>query len=167
MNAALKYSGSDIHPLLWLRDHWPKLITTVQTLATKYGQEHAQNTIGTISRLEARNALRLHTGNVWQAVSECIEQRQSKYREISKSGNFSREDIVTALTIHQGDVKQALIDLERSQTKPFLMRIRGSPCGTENESSTIPNLLETNKSPNSSNSSQTATNYHIDPGGLY
>ncbi|XP_061402063.1 E3 ubiquitin-protein ligase lubel [Musca vetustissima] len=134
LNAALKYCGPDMHPLVWLRDNWPKLIQTVQSLATKYGQERAENTIGTISQMEAREALRLHTGNIWQAVSECIEQRQRKYREISSKGNFSREDVVTALTTHQGNVEMALMDLGRTQLKPFLMRIWGSPGGVENES---------------------------------
>ena len=138
LNAALKYCGPDMHPLVWLRDNWPKLIQTVQSLATKYGQERAENTIGTISQMEAREALRLHTGNIWQAVSECIEQRQRKYREISSKGNFSREDIVTALTTHQGNVELALHDLGRNQLKPFLMRIWGSPGGVENESGSQP-----------------------------
>uniref|UniRef100_A0A1B0FDE2 Uncharacterized protein n=1 Tax=Glossina morsitans morsitans TaxID=37546 RepID=A0A1B0FDE2_GLOMM len=139
LNAALKYCGPDTNPLVWLRDHWPKLITTVQTLATKYGQERVENTIGTISQVEARDALRLHTGNIWQAVSECIEQRQRKYRQIASKGNFSREDIVTALTIHQGNEEIAIMDLSRTQLKPFLMRIWGSPSGVENESIAIPN----------------------------
>ncbi|KAL9930414.1 linear Ubiquitin E3 ligase isoform 1-T3 [Glossina fuscipes fuscipes] len=139
LNAALKYCGPDTNPLIWLRDHWPKLITTVQTLATKYGQERVENTIGTISQVEARDALRLHTGNIWQAVSECIEQRQRKYRQIASKGNFSREDIVTALTIHQGNEEIAVMDLSRTQLKPFLMRIWGSPSGVENESIAIPN----------------------------
>uniref|UniRef100_T1PN93 IBR domain protein n=1 Tax=Musca domestica TaxID=7370 RepID=T1PN93_MUSDO len=137
LNAALKYCGPDMHPLIWLRDNWPKLIQTVQSLATKYGQERAENTIGTISQMEAREALRLHTGNIWQAVSECIEQRQRKYREISSKGNFSREDVVTALTTHQGNVEMALMDLGRNQLKPFLMRIWGSPGGVENESGSM------------------------------
>lgn len=108
-------------------------------MATKYGQERVENTIGTISQVEARDALRLHTGNIWQAVSECIEQRQRKYRQIASKGNFSREDIVTALTIHQGNEEIAIMDLSRTQLKPFLMRIWGSPSGVENESIAIPN----------------------------
>ncbi|XP_037828634.1 E3 ubiquitin-protein ligase lubel isoform X9 [Lucilia sericata] len=155
LNAALKYCGPDMHPLVWLRDNWPKLIQTVQSLATKYGQERAENTIGTISQMEARDALRLHTGNIWQAVSECIEQRQRKYRDISSKGNFSREDIVTALTTHQGNVELALLDLSRTQLKPFLMRIWGSPGGVENESGSLPLSV----SPHSSTQS---THYNMD-----
>lgn len=134
LHAALKYCGPDVHPVQWLKDNWPKLITTVQSLATKYGQERIENTIGTISQTEAREALRQHSGNIWQAVSECIEQRQRKYRELSSKTNYSREDIVSALTAHQGNMEMALMDLGNSQLKPFLMRIWGSPGGVENES---------------------------------
>ncbi|XP_018783773.1 PREDICTED: uncharacterized protein LOC108965672 isoform X2 [Bactrocera latifrons] len=134
LHAALKYCGPSVHPVQWLRENWHKLIQTVQSLSTKYGQERVENIIGTVSQGEARDALRQHGGNIWQAVSECIEQRQRKYREISSKGNYSREDIVTALTIHQGNADLALLDLGRTQLKPFLMRIRGSPAGVENES---------------------------------
>ncbi|XP_037912727.1 E3 ubiquitin-protein ligase lubel isoform X2 [Hermetia illucens] len=133
LQAALKHCG-DLHPITWLRENWSKLIQTVQTLATKYGQERKENTIGTISSIEAREALRIHKGNVWHAVTECIEQRQKKYRDIADRGNYSREDIVTALTAHHGNLELALIDLGKSQLKPFLMRIWGPPTGVENES---------------------------------
>lgn len=56
------------------------MIETVQTLATKYGREKGQenNQIGTISSTEAKDALRTHKGNVWAAVTECVEQRRKK-----------------------------------------------------------------------------------------
>lgn len=54
------------------------MIDTVVTLATNYGHERKENTVGTISAAEARDALRLHSGNVWAAVTECVEQRQKK-----------------------------------------------------------------------------------------
>lgn len=54
------------------------MIDTVVTLATNYGHERKENTVGTISDSEAREALRKHNGNVWAAVTECIEQRQKK-----------------------------------------------------------------------------------------
>jgi hypothetical protein len=54
------------------------MIDTVVTLATNYGHERKENTIGTISASEARDALRTHNGNVWAAVTECVEQRQAK-----------------------------------------------------------------------------------------
>jgi len=65
-------------PIAWLRQHWRNLIDTVATLATNYGLERAENTVGVVSALEARDALRLKKGNVWSAVTHCVEQRQSK-----------------------------------------------------------------------------------------
>ncbi|KAH8251375.1 hypothetical protein KR032_010234 [Drosophila birchii] len=134
LEAALKYCSPDTHPIQWLRENWHKLIQTVQSLSTKYGQERGENTIGTVSQNEAREALRNSGGNVWQAVADCIQQRQQKYRKLASKGNFLRDDIVNALTAHQGNVDQALLELNRTQLKPFLMRIWGSPNGVENES---------------------------------
>ncbi|EDW63596.2 E3 ubiquitin-protein ligase lubel isoform X2 [Drosophila virilis] len=139
LEAALKYCGPDMHPIQWLRENWHKLVQTVQSLSTKYGQERTANTIGTISQSEAREALRSSAGNVWQAVAECIQQRQQKYRKLAAKGNFLSEDIVNALTAHQGNVEQALMELNRTQLKPFLMRIWGSPNGVENESAAVDN----------------------------
>lgn len=91
------------------------------------------NTVGTISTIEAREALRLHKGNIWHAVTQCIEQRQKKYSEIASRGNFTREDIVTSLTAHHGNMELALIELNKTQLKPFLMKIWGPPAGVDNE----------------------------------
>ncbi|XP_062125231.1 E3 ubiquitin-protein ligase lubel isoform X6 [Drosophila sulfurigaster albostrigata] len=135
--AALKYCSADKNPIQWLRDNWHKLVETVQSLATKYGQERAENTIGTISQQEARNALRSSSGNVWQAVADCIQQRQQNYSKLAAKGNFSNEDIVNALTAHQGNLDQAVFELNRTQLRPFLLRIWGSPNGMENESTSI------------------------------
>lgn len=77
MQAALVQCGSD-DPIQWLRANWTDLIANVQTFATKYGQECPENRVGTVSESEAREALRLHKGNVWAAVTECVEQRQKK-----------------------------------------------------------------------------------------
>ncbi|KAH8297890.1 hypothetical protein KR018_000389 [Drosophila ironensis] len=134
LEAAVKYCAPDTHPIQWLRDNWHKLVQTVQSLSTKYGQERGENTIGTVSQNEAREALRSSGGNVWQAVADCIQQRQQKYRKLASKGNFLRDDIVNALTAHQGNVEQALLELNRTQLKPFLMRIWGSPNGVENDS---------------------------------
>ncbi|XP_041448175.1 E3 ubiquitin-protein ligase lubel isoform X2 [Drosophila obscura] len=101
LEAALKYCSPETHPIQWLRENWLKLVQTVQSLSTKYGQERGENTIGSISQNEAREALRSSSGNVWQAVADCIQQRQQKYRKLASKGNFLREDIVNALTAHQ------------------------------------------------------------------
>lgn len=50
----------------------------MQTLATQMGREGPINIIGTVSEKEARDALRKHKGNVWDAVTECVDQRQRK-----------------------------------------------------------------------------------------
>uniref|UniRef100_A0A182PJP2 Uncharacterized protein n=1 Tax=Anopheles epiroticus TaxID=199890 RepID=A0A182PJP2_9DIPT len=136
LQAAMNHCGEK-HPVQWLRNNWNKLIETVQTLATKYGHEKRENTIGTISTAEAREALRMHKGNIWRAITECIEQRQRKYREIASKGNFTREDIVTSLTAHHGNLELALIELSKTQLKPFLMRIWGPPSGADNESGNL------------------------------
>lgn len=70
--------GPTQDPIAWLRQNWRNLIDTVATLATNYGHERAENTVGTVSALEARDALRIKKGNVWAAVTYCVEQRQKK-----------------------------------------------------------------------------------------
>lgn len=56
-----------------------------------------------------------------------------QYTELASRGDFNREDIVTVLTAHHGDVEAAYSELSKTQIKPFLMRIWGPPVGTENE----------------------------------
>ncbi|XP_053692024.1 E3 ubiquitin-protein ligase lubel [Sabethes cyaneus] len=136
LQAALEHC-KEKHPVQWLRENWSKLIDTVQTLATKYGHEKRENTIGTISTVEAREALRKHKGNIWHAITECIEQRQRKYSEIASKGNYTREDIVTSLTAHHGNLELAMLELSKTQLKPFLMRIWGPSNGAENDSGNI------------------------------
>lgn len=119
-------------PLTWLNENWTKLIETVQTLATKYGQEHKENIVGTISSAEARDVLIKNKGSVWHAVTQCIEQRQQAFNTIKSQGNYSREDIVSTLTAHNGNVEMAMAELNRLQMKPFLLKIQA---GTENEPS--------------------------------
>lgn len=77
MQAALAQCGPQ-DPIEWLRTNWDTMIANVQTLATKYGVECPENRVGTVSETEARDALRLHKGNIWAAVTECVEQRQKK-----------------------------------------------------------------------------------------
>lgn len=133
IQVALTHCG-DSNPINWLQENWPKLIETVQTLATKYGQERKENIVGTISAIEAKEALKKHKGNVWHAVTECIEQRQKSFNFINGQGKYLREDIVTYLTVHHGDRELALKDLSRLQLKPFLLNVIGAPAGADNES---------------------------------
>lgn len=67
-----------MNPVDWLRQNWDATIASVQTLATQLGREGPVNVVGTVSETEARDALRMHKGNIWAAVTECVEQRQRK-----------------------------------------------------------------------------------------
>merc|ERR1719367_351944 len=116
---------NDANPVTWLKENWDNMMETVVTLASNVGHEAEENTIGTLSQPEAKEALRKHKGNIWAAVTECVEQRQTKYDQLCAKGNFTREDIVTVLTAHQGNTEAAFQELNKVQLKPFLMRIWG------------------------------------------
>ncbi|XP_046385268.1 E3 ubiquitin-protein ligase lubel-like isoform X2 [Ischnura elegans] len=139
VEVALKQCGGQRDakgPLAWLKANWLQMVDTVATLATNFGLERRENTVGTVSTTEAREALRKQGGDVWAAVTHCVESRQRKYAELVSRGNFTREDIVSALSNSQGNVEMAFNELSKSQLKPFLMRIWGPPVsGTgDNES---------------------------------
>ncbi|XP_072395031.1 uncharacterized protein LUBEL isoform X2 [Diabrotica undecimpunctata] len=123
----------DANPIEWLKEHWESTISSVQTLATQMGREGPINIVGTVSKVEARDALRKHKGNMWPAVEECVEQRQKKYADLASRGDYNREDIITVLTANHGDLEAAYSELSKMQLKPFLMRIWGPPVGIENE----------------------------------
>ncbi|KAG8240292.1 hypothetical protein J437_LFUL012769 [Ladona fulva] len=133
---ALKHCGNKVNgtmvdgvkgPLAWLKANWLQMVDTVATLATNFGLERRENTVGTVSNVEAREALKKEGGDVWAAVTHCVESRQRKYAELVSRGNFTREDIVSALSNSQGNVESAFNELSKSQLKPFLMRIWGPP----------------------------------------
>ena len=77
MQVSLNHCGES-NPVIWLQENWENMMETVMTLASNVGHEADQNTIGTLSKPESREALRKHKGNIWAAVTECVEQRQSK-----------------------------------------------------------------------------------------
>ena len=106
VQVAVNHSG-DMNPITWLTENWANMIDTVMTLASNVGHEAKENTTGTISKAEAKEALRKHKGNIWASVTECVEGRQQKYDELHSKGNFTREDIVTMLTAHEGNVDAA------------------------------------------------------------
>merc|ERR1719180_306133 len=124
VQVAVNHCG-EVNPIAWLTENWGNMIETVMTLASNVGHEAEENTIGTISKAEAREALRKHKGNIWASVTECVEGRQQKYDELASKGNFAREDIVTMLTAHEGSSDNAFQELNKAQLKPFLMRIWG------------------------------------------
>ena len=72
---------NDANPVTWLKENWDNMMETVVTLASNVGHEAEENTIGTLSKPEAKEALRKHKGNIWAAVTECVEQRQTKVTE--------------------------------------------------------------------------------------
>ena len=71
----------ETNPVKWLLENWSQMIDTVVTLATNFGHEQPENTIGTISSHEAKSALYLHNGDIWAAATECIRQRQRKVNQ--------------------------------------------------------------------------------------
>ncbi|KAL1458200.1 hypothetical protein WDU94_008367 [Cyamophila willieti] len=139
LTIALSHCGES-NPVTWLINNWRHMIDTVVTLATNYGHERSENNVGTLSAVEARDALRLHNGNVWAAVTECVETRQKKFNDLMSRGNFTREDIVTVLTANHGNVESAFVELNKTQLKPFLMRIWGPPQGLDNDCGDVSRL---------------------------
>ncbi|XP_076398253.1 linear Ubiquitin E3 ligase isoform X3 [Megachile rotundata] len=138
----LGYSTDDVqvalsqgssNPIDWLKTQWPHLVETVQVLVTTQGKELKENNIGVLSATEAKEALRLTKGDVWNAVAMAIQRRQLKCEEIMKKGNFTTAEVVKALENNAGAEDAALFELQKNQLKPFLMRIWGPPVGVEND----------------------------------
>ena len=50
-----------------------------------------------------------------------------QFDELSAKGNFEREDIISALTAHEGNFDAAFHELNKLQLKPFLMKVWGQP----------------------------------------
>merc|ERR1719499_2372123 len=142
VQVAVNHCG-EVNPITWLGENWSNMIDTVMTLASNVGHEAEENTTGTISKAEARDALRKHKGNIWASVTECVEGRQQKYDDLHSKGNFTREDIVTMLTAHEGNVDAAFQELNKAQLKPFLMRIWGQAENAEGSSEATNNAEET------------------------
>ncbi|KAK8770554.1 hypothetical protein V5799_012981 [Amblyomma americanum] len=81
LQVAMNHCGND-NPINWLRDNWQNMTETVVTLATNYGHDRRENNIGIVSASEAQNALRRQKGNIWAAVTECVENRQRMVRAL-------------------------------------------------------------------------------------
>jgi hypothetical protein len=79
LEIALTHCGEK-SPIRWLKENWPGMVRTVQTLTSDYQTEMdgLQNSIGRPTVQEAEHALRLHKGNVWASVVECTKQRKDK-----------------------------------------------------------------------------------------
>ncbi|XP_064112910.1 E3 ubiquitin-protein ligase lubel-like isoform X6 [Macrobrachium nipponense] len=167
VSIALTHCG-DKSPLEWLKENWKHMVDTVLTLATNYGHERRVNDIGSISAHEACIALRIHKGNIWAAVTECVEQRQKKFNEIYSRGKFKRADVVKALEMHDGDVDAAFLEVNKSQLQPFLMKIWGSGSSSPSQakgtqppapavSSSVSNEVSSSPSPSRSTTQEVVT----------
>ncbi|XP_025266217.1 uncharacterized protein LOC105255397 isoform X3 [Camponotus floridanus] len=121
------------NPIDWLHTQWPHLVETVRVLVTAQGKELRENSIGVLSPAEAREALRSAKGDVWNAVAAAIRRRQQKCQQIMARGSFALADVVRALDNNAGIEDAALLELQKNQLKPFLMRIWGPPVGVEND----------------------------------
>ncbi|XP_011050358.1 PREDICTED: uncharacterized protein LOC105143613 isoform X2 [Acromyrmex echinatior] len=121
------------NPLEWLQTQWPHLVETVQVLVIAQGKELKQNSIGVLSPAEAKEALRSVKGDMWNAVAIAIQRRQQKCEQIMAKGNFTLTDVIRALDNNAGIEDATLLELQKNQLKPFLMRIWGPPVGVENE----------------------------------
>ncbi|XP_063588874.1 E3 ubiquitin-protein ligase lubel-like [Penaeus indicus] len=133
VSIALAQSG-DKNPLEWLKENWRHMVDTVLTLATNYGHERRANDVGAITAAEAKSALRVHKGNIWAAVTECVEQRQKKFNDILSRGNFQRQEVVRALETNDGDADAALQELNKPQQhQPFTMKIWAPPQAPEGQ----------------------------------
>ncbi|GAB6027678.1 hypothetical protein CHUAL_001918 [Chamberlinius hualienensis] len=127
------YQCGNTNPVQWLKDNWKTMIDTVVTLASR-----KDNAIGVVSMLEAKMALHSHKGNIWAAVTECVESRHRKIKELQRrSGMLSKDEVTAALTASAGDVEEALLQINKTSLKPFLMKIYGPPNGIENEAGAI------------------------------
>ncbi|XP_074103751.1 uncharacterized protein LOC141530509 isoform X1 [Cotesia typhae] len=124
-----------VNPIDWLINQWPHLIETVQILVSTRRKEmpDCKNDIGFLSIVEAKEVLRACKGDVWMSVTRAIQLRQQKVAGIKAKGNFSLVDVVQALDNNAGNEDLALLELQKNQLKPFLMRIWGPPAGVEND----------------------------------
>ncbi|XP_039308774.1 E3 ubiquitin-protein ligase lubel isoform X3 [Solenopsis invicta] len=121
------------NPIEWLQTQWPHLVETVQVLVTAQGKESKENSIGVLSPAEAKEALRSVKGDMWNAVATAIQRRQQKCEQIMAKGNFALAEVIKALNNNAGIEDATLLELQKNQLKPFLMRIWGPPVGVENE----------------------------------
>ncbi|GFY59987.1 e3 ubiquitin-protein ligase RNF31, partial [Trichonephila inaurata madagascariensis] len=113
LHVAYLHCGRE-NPVFWLEDNWSSMIKNVIALAAKYGEDNEENDVGTITVSEAKEALHIHRGDIWDAVTECIENRQRKILELTVRGNFTQKQISEALKNNDGNVELAYADLLRA-----------------------------------------------------
>ncbi|KAF8786846.1 E3 ubiquitin-protein ligase lubel like protein [Argiope bruennichi] len=116
LHVAFLHCGRE-DPVIWLEDNWSSMIKNVIALAAKYGEDNEENDVGIITATEAKEALHIHRGDIWDAVTECIENRQRKILELTVRGNFTQKQIADALKNNEGNIELAYADLLRASTK--------------------------------------------------
>ncbi|WAR13488.1 RNF31-like protein [Mya arenaria] len=114
-----------LQPLEWLHDVWPSLAELVANTATANGKKAPQNDVGDVSTQEARSALLKSAGEIEKAVKQCVEDRKQKYAEVSASGEFAREDVLTALYQHSGDVEEVVDQLNQALRRIRMVFVEG------------------------------------------
>uniref|UniRef100_T1JM07 RING-type domain-containing protein n=1 Tax=Strigamia maritima TaxID=126957 RepID=T1JM07_STRMM len=135
LQIAMSHCGNQ-NAVQWLQENWKNMIDTIVTLVTNYGRDKKENDVGVISTTEAKESLRRHKGNIWAAVTDSVETRQRKFKDLQSRNNFNREEIIASLTANHGNVEAAYLELMKNAMKPFHMQIWGPPVGVENESGT-------------------------------
>ncbi|CAG0921799.1 unnamed protein product [Notodromas monacha] len=125
MEIAMLHCGSK-HPFIWLKENWPLMVQSVQSLAADYLNEleGPQNSIGKITEQESEKALRQNKGNVWASVIECTQQRKNKLFALTeKYPSVKREEILEVLEQFGGDQQRADMELAKAQFKPIFMQM--------------------------------------------
>jgi len=77
LQIALALCGES-QPVSWLKENWSNMVDTVVTLATNYGRRRSDNDVGDVTHSEAVHAVLQNQGNIWNSVTECVEQRKRK-----------------------------------------------------------------------------------------
>ncbi|XP_052234054.1 uncharacterized protein LOC127846658 isoform X8 [Dreissena polymorpha] len=114
-------------PLQYLKNVWPSLIDHVAYHAAEEGKKGPQNSVGDVSAEEAKAALLACKGDLDASIKKCMDDRIVKYGMVSQQGEFAREEILTALFQHKGDVMEALDQLNHSLVKPVSDRVWNAP----------------------------------------
>uniref|UniRef100_H9G897 Uncharacterized protein n=1 Tax=Anolis carolinensis TaxID=28377 RepID=H9G897_ANOCA len=120
--AALRYSGAE-RPLAWLNSELPSVLEDVAELATQRGEQEPGGGLGALTRQEVQTAWVESQGDVDEAVSRCLSARRSKIRELKALGFGERGPVLQALYQNNGDLWQALVQLQRQLLEPFHQRL--------------------------------------------
>ncbi|XP_043914761.1 E3 ubiquitin-protein ligase RNF31 isoform X2 [Protopterus annectens] len=119
---AFLYSGTEV-PVQWLQTELPSVLEVIVDHVIQKGQVMPENTVGRITQEEARHSWLACSGNVEDAVQECINIRKKKVLEIQSMGFKNKDEILDSLYRNAGDVQKALTDLQGKLLEPFHTRM--------------------------------------------